>query len=106
GAYWLIDRSGVIAGRSEQPEGTDEVLHESEGYRAIRKDGKYGFIDGEGRLRIANRYEGVRAFSEGMAAIRIQGKWGFIDRQDKIAVQPVYDQVEPFVNGSAIVTRN
>lgn len=106
GGLWMITREGVIAGRSEQPEGTEEIMSASEGYRAVRRDGKYGFIDEQGRLRIANRYEAVAAFNEGLAAIRIQGRWGFIDRQERIAVQPIYEEVQPFNNGIAIVTRD
>lgn len=106
GACWLIDLKGIIVDRSRQPEGTEQVFPESEGLRAIRKDGKFGFIDEEGRLRIANRYEAVKPFSDGMAAIRILNQWGFIDHQEKLLVQPVYDEVENFVNGLAIVHKD
>lgn len=105
GAHWLINTSGIIIDRSNQPERTDRVFAESEGLRAIYKDGKYGFIDEEGRLRIANRYEDVKPFSDGLAAVRIRNRWGFIDRQEKLAVQPVYDRVENFERGYAIVTQ-
>ncbi|HEX8040100.1 MAG TPA: WG repeat-containing protein [Chryseosolibacter sp.] len=106
GAYWVIDMNGIILDRSNQPEGTEQIFPESEGLRAIRKDGKYGFIDEQGRLRIANRYEEVKPFSEGMAAVRIMNQWGFIDSGEKLVVQPVYDGVENFRNGVAIVKRN
>lgn len=106
GAYWIIDMNGIIIDRSNQPEGTEHVFPEREGLRAILKDGKYGFIDDEGRLRIANRYEDVKPFSEGMAAIRIMGKWGFIDKDEKLVVQPIYDAVENYHNGMAIVVKD
>ncbi|MDQ2658195.1 MAG: WG repeat-containing protein, partial [Bacteroidota bacterium] len=106
GAYWRIDLDGIVIERSNQPEQVEKVFAESEGLRCILKDGKFGFIDDAGRLRIANRYEDARPFSEGLAAIRIRGKWGFIDRHEKLVVQPVYDEAGKFVNGKAIVTRD
>jgi hypothetical protein len=106
GAYWTIDLSGVITSRSSQPENTEKIFQESEGFRAIQKDGKYGFIDDRGRLRIANRYEDVQKFSNGLAGVKIRGKWGFIDEQEGLSIQPVYDQVSPFRNGFAIVRQN
>lgn len=106
GAFWIIDMNGIITDRSYQPENAEKIFQESEGLRAIRKDGKYGFIDDRGRLRIANRYEDVKKFSNGLAAIKIRSKWGFIDHQEGLVVQPVYDQVERFSNGYAIVTQN
>lgn len=106
GAFWIIDMNGIITDRSYQPENTEKIFQESEGFRAIRKDGKYGFIDDRGRLRIANRYEDVKKFSNGLAAIKIRSKWGFIDHQESLVIQPVYDQVSRFSNGYAIVTQN
>ena len=106
GAFWIIDLNGIIIDRSYQPDNTDKIFAESEGLRAIYKDGKYGFIDNRGRLRIANRYEGVRGFSDGFAPIKIRGKWGFIDQEENLVIQPVFDAVEEFNEGLAIVSQN
>jgi hypothetical protein len=104
GTIWKIDMNGVIADRKVMPdEPTERVFEESEGYRAIKRNGRFGFIDSRGRLRIANRYEAVQPFSEGYAAIKILGKWGFINLQDNIAVQPVYEEVKSFARGHALV---
>lgn len=105
GAHWVIDMRGLVVSRSSQPDRTETVFERHEGFRAIRKDGKFGFIDDEGRLRIANRYDAVKPFTAGRAAIRIREKWGFIDRREKLVVQPVYDQVENFVGRYAVVTQ-
>lgn len=103
GAIYKIDMNGQIADRFYQPEGIQEIFAESEEYRAIKKDGKYGFVDSRSRLRIANRYDDVRAFNEGMAPIKLLGRWGYINKEDRIAVQPLYDDVSPFRNGFAVV---
>ena len=104
GNVWRIDLNGVISSRQAAPtEPTERIYEESEGYRAIKRNGRYGFIDSRGRLRIANRYENVQAFSDSYAAVKILGKWGFVNQQDNIAVQPVYEEVWPFKKGFAHV---
>ncbi len=104
GNIWKIDFNGVIVERTINPgEATEIIYKESEGYRAIKRNGRYGFIDREGRLRIANRYEAVQPFREGFAAAKILGKWGFINLQDNITVQPVYDEVQSYHKGRALV---
>jgi hypothetical protein len=104
GIVWRIDMNGVIVDRQVIPsESTETIYEEAEGYRAIKRNGKYGFVDNRGRLRIANRYEAVHPFSEGFAGVKILGKWGFINLQDNIAVQPVYEEVRSFKNGYALV---
>ncbi len=104
GTLWEIDLDGVIVNRQLQPEGLiEEIFAESEGLRAIRKNGQYGFVDSKGRLRIANRYDDIRSFKEELAAVKILGKWGFINHSDNIAVQPVYEEVSAFHHGTSLV---
>lgn len=104
GALWQIDLDGVIINRKIQPDGSIERIYpETEGLRGIKKNGQYGFVDSQGRLRIANRYEGIEPFSETLAAARIRGRWGFINHEDKIAIQPVYEEVTAFSNGVSVV---
>jgi hypothetical protein len=107
GAIWTINFDGQIIKRQEAfSEPIQQMFPSSEGLRGIKKDGRYGFIDDRGRLRIANRYEGIQPFSEGLAAIKILGKWGFINHDEKLVVQPNYDEVTPFKKGFSIVKVN
>jgi hypothetical protein len=104
GGVWEIDLNGRILSRQlQQPEHIEKIFPESEGLKAIKKDGKFGFIDSRGRLRIANRYEDVLPFNQQLAAIKIRERWGFINHEDKIAIQPVYEKVTSFQNGLSIV---
>ncbi len=103
GTIWTIGMNGVIVDRKVMPDQVEKIFPESEGLRGIKKNGQFGFIDSQGRLRIANRYEDIQPFSERMAAMKIRGKWGFIGLDDKIAIQPVYDQVSDFKNGLSVV---
>ncbi|MCW5909659.1 MAG: WG repeat-containing protein [Cyclobacteriaceae bacterium] len=108
GTIKILDYRGRITQRKEPPQvdKVEEVFEEHEGLRGIRRDGKYGFIDARGRLRIANRYDGIGNFNEGLAAIKLIGRWGFINAQDQIMINPNYNTVGQFRNGLCIVTRN
>ncbi len=106
GNIWKIDFNGVIVDRQLLPDQSLEVIFpETEGLRAVKRKGRYGFVDSQGRLRIANRYEAVRPFSEGLAPVQILGKWGFINMQDNVAIQPVYERVWDFENGRSLVSQ-
>jgi WG containing repeat len=85
---------------------TEQIFEESEGYRGIQRDGRFGFIDSRGRLRVANRYEGIGKFKYGLAPVKILGKWGFVNAEDKIIINPSYEQVEEFTDGISISKRN
>ncbi|MGE0587865.1 MAG: WG repeat-containing protein [Cyclobacteriaceae bacterium] len=107
GTIKKISFEGITISRSSPPilDDTQIISEESEGLRGIRRKGKFGFIDKEGRLRIANRYESISNFHNGLAAVRILGKWGFVDKQDKIAINPSYEAVSDFLQDVAIVKR-
>lgn len=72
----------------------------------IKMKNKYGFVDKNGKLRIANRYEGIGNFSENMAAVKILGKWGFINKAEELVIQPNYEAVGQFEHGAAPVKKN
>jgi hypothetical protein len=104
GDFWKLDLNGRIIDRQIHPDKSVEtVFIEHEGFRAIKKNGKYGFIDSQARLRIANRYDDVKPFSDGYAGIKLLGRWGYINKEDQITVQPIYDEVFPFIDGYARV---
>ncbi len=107
GGKWTINLNGQIIHREEpHDERNEKIYPSSEGLRGIKKNGKYGFIDDRGRLRIANRYEDILPFHEGLAAAKIRGKWGFINREDKIAIQPAFEEVASFKDGYARVKQH
>lgn len=79
------------------------VFEEREGLRGIFRDGKFGFVDSRGRLRIANRYDSIQSFHDGYAAVKIRGRWGYINASDQIVIQPQFEWVGQFEKGRAIV---
>jgi hypothetical protein len=103
-----IDYHGRTLSRIDPPSFTnvEHIFQSSEGYRCVKRDGKYGFIDERGRLRIANRYDDIGEFHEGVAAFKLIGKWGFINTADQVVINPNYERVSHFQNELAIVYRN
>lgn len=108
GTVKTIDYQGRILNRVEPPalDKLQEIFPEQEGMRGIKRDGKFGFIDSRGRLRIANRYDGIGTFHEGLAAIKLIGKWGFVNMQDQIVINPNFESVTGFLNGISIVQKS
>ncbi len=108
GTLKTLDYQGRILSRVDPPQldKLEEIFPEHEGMRGIKRDGKYGFIDSRGRLRIANRYDGIGEFHEGLAPVKLIGKWGFLNQQDQIIINPNFESVEGFSNGLSIVRRS
>lgn len=106
GGIWKIDFEGRMVKPAYSNEKYEELRPPSEGFYEVKIDGKYGFVDAQNRLRIANRYDDVGPFSESMAAIKLMGKWGFIDKKERLVVQPIYNKPSVFKNGLAIVAND
>lgn len=88
-----------------QKPAVQDILSHQEDYLLAKIDGKYGFLDHNGKLRIANRYDGAFGFSEGLAPFQLLGHWGYINKTEHIIIQPLYDQVFPFQDGLARVEK-
>jgi hypothetical protein len=101
--YSFITRSGAVLSRFDPR--FEQVRPMSETFIGVRIDGAWGFVDVNGKLRVANRYEDIGPYTEGMAPIQILGKWGFIDKREVLKVQPKYDRVYPFHEGLSIVVK-
>jgi len=86
--------------------GIQEMRTLDQGYIGVRINDQYGFIDVNGKLRIANRYEDVGVFSEDMSPVKLKGKWGYVDRLERLKVQPLYETADHFINDLAIVSQN
>lgn len=58
---------------------------------AIEKNGKWGFADKEGNIKVEPIYDKVSDFNaNGFAGIRKGKKWGSIDSEGNIVIEPTY----------------
>ena len=65
-------------------------------YAAVQKDGKWGFIDAEGKVVIEPQYDDARSFSNGYAAVQKDGKWGFINSDNEMVIEPEFEDARGF----------
>ena len=79
-------------------------------------EGKWGFIDNTGTIKIEPRFDNVEVpwlygpadiFSEGLAAVAVgeddDEKWGYIDTSGAVVVEPQFDYAGSFSEGLAAV---
>ena len=53
---------------------------------AVKKGGKWGYIDANGKIVIPLEYEEVADFSEGLAPVCKNGKWGYINLKKEVVI--------------------
>lgn len=70
-----------------------------DGRLAVEKNGKWGFIDRQGRLVIPADFEDTKGFSDGKAAVKLDGFWGVIDTSGKLLIQPRYKSAGRYFGG-------
>ena len=57
-----------------------------------KKDGKYGFVDKDGKVVVDYQYDDATEQNvDGYVSVKKDGKWGSIDRQGKVVVEPTYN---------------
>ncbi|HAA13572.1 MAG TPA: hypothetical protein DCE41_18515 [Cytophagales bacterium] len=106
-AYQAGDEYGILTLDGERAmkgsEGFQSLYPVTDGFFPVKVSGRFGFVDDQARLRIANRYDSVAAYSEDRAAIQLRGRWGAIDQYERLVIQPLYE--EPFFieQGRAVV---
>ncbi len=83
----------------------DTIISYSEGFFKVIIDHDYGFIDNDGKLRIANRYEDAGDFLNGIVSVKLLGQWGFVNKAEQLIIQPFYDRVENHSNKLIIVAK-
>lgn len=69
----------------------------------VQKDGKYGFVDLDGRLVIRCIYDDAGDFVTGLAKAKIRNEYGFIDRSGHIIIPFIYSEAHSFNEGLAKV---
>ncbi len=73
----------------------------ADGWAAVKKGGKWGFIDLEGNVKIDYRFEDALSFSGHLAAVRLDGVWGYVSLRGELAIEPEFLEAKSFENGCA-----
>ena len=101
GKYILVDESCKQVG-SLTFEAVDMFVGEQPA--AVKIDGKWKFIDKDGKLISDKSYDEAKSFSSGLAAVCVDGKWGFVDEAENLVIEAKFQGASYFTEkGSCFV---
>ena len=87
GGIIMIDSAGNKIGNDVYE---DAKLFADSTYAAVKKDGKWFYINNNGERKSDKTYEDARSYSNGFAAVKTGGKWGFADENENIVIEPEF----------------
>ena len=97
--YGFVDLNGkvVIEPQWDEVSGpqSEEVAGFSDGVAAVKRDGKWGWIDKTGRLFLPP-LSSPPNFHEGLSPFERDGKWGYMDTKGTVVIQPEWEEAGNF----------
>ena len=87
GSYRIINRKGETIGDLTFD---DAKAFPEDGYAAVCKDGKWGFVNSDGELAIDYLFDDVRNMTNGFAAVCQDGLWGYIDSSGNLVIDHIF----------------
>lgn len=78
----------------------------SQGFAAVKKDGKWGYINKSKKLIVPLKYDSADDYTNGYAVVGLKGKWGYVNSVGKEIVPIQYEEALPFVNDRGCVKLN
>lgn len=88
GKYYMINKSGNKVSDSVYE---NAQLFLSKDPAAVQIDGKWGFVDTEGKIVIEPQYDDALSFVNGFAAVCKDGQWGYINTANEACVDFQFD---------------
>lgn len=113
GTYILVKKNGKLGILSETGEEIlaaeyDEINYSnSEGgfgqlhfeMNRVKKGGKCGYVDKQGKIVVPLKYENAEVFSSGLAKVGKPGDWSYIDKKGKQVLHFKYEQMGYYGDG-------
>ncbi|WP_287485063.1 WG repeat-containing protein [Blautia sp.] len=84
-SYHIVSSKGKDIGKETFD---DAKAFNKDGYAAVEKNGKWGFVDIDGKLVIDCQYDDALSFSSSYAAVKQDDAWGYIDMENTMAIEP------------------
>lgn len=91
--YIMIDSAGNQIGSQIYE---DAKLFSDATYAAVKINGEWCFVDGNGVLKSDKKYEDARSYLNGMAAVKVSGKWGFVDENEELKIAAEFNDAKDF----------
>jgi hypothetical protein len=82
----------------------EDASHFSDGFAAVKKNGKWGFINITGKEVLPCIYEETGSFSGGLAPVKRGDQWSYIDKEGKTAFDKSYEIARSFSEELAAVS--
>lgn len=76
------------------------------GYRTIKQNDKYGYINATGKVVVPMIYDQVGLYKGALSPVQKGDKWGFVDREGKVVLDFEYDHVIPAVSPNFRVVKD
>lgn len=102
-SYYMIDSEGKTVKGESVEDSKGFTMPNS--YAAVKKDGKWGFMDENGKMVIEPQFEDARSFCNDYAAVAQDGEWGFINSKGTIVIEPQFTETKDFSSGNVFVKR-
>jgi len=90
GKYHLLNKG------EEKGEYTDADILTDDGLIAVCQNGKWGFVNFAGEMKIEPQFMEARSFSNGLAAVYNGESWGFINTEGQLAIEYQFPDVDYF----------
>ena len=93
----------IVEGQQVGDAYEDAKPFSDEGYAAVKRNGKWGFIDTDGTVAIDFRFDDALSFGQHLAAVKVDEFWGYINLNGQIVIETVFLEAKSFSDGSAPV---
>ena len=95
GKFWLIDTKG----NKRNQNAYDAVYaFEENSWTAVKKNGKWIFVNSLGEEKELGVFEEAKSFSNGLAAVQKDGMWGYIDLEGNLVIDCIFYDAGSFNN--------
>lgn len=78
----------------------------TEGFIAVSKNGKWGFVNSRNKKVVPIKYDIVEDYYNGFAIVGLNGKWGYVNKVGQEIVPIKFDEVLPFIKDRGCVKLN
>ena len=79
----------------------EQIRPYNDGLSAFMQNGKWGFINEDGKVTIEPMYDDCKDFSNGVAAVKVENKWGYINASGQMIIKPRFEDCTSFHNNLA-----
>lgn len=93
----------LFAGKDFVGDTYEDAKPFADGWAAVKKNEKWGFIDPQGVVQIDFQFEDALSFGQHLAAVKQGDNWGYVSLQGEMVIEPTFSAAKSFCNGSAPV---